>query len=159
VNDRPICGRCGNLLDELIVQCIECGTKNRVPEDRLNDRALCSKCGVPLYQGSVSIISDESFSTEVTAYPGPAIVCFYSTGSESSRKALSEIEQIASKYAGGVKIARMNAETNPRTISEYKIEKIPSFLFFKNGNPLGKPEEILSKKEIEARLRSIIKDE
>ena len=49
LKDRPVCGRCGFLLDELIVQCLHCGAKNRIPEDRLQELPLCARCKVPLY--------------------------------------------------------------------------------------------------------------
>lgn len=157
VNDRPICGRCGSPLDELIVQCIECGTKNRVMEERLSERAICSKCGAFLYQGSASRISDESFSGEVISFPGPVLVCFWSSSKSSSRKALNLIERVASKYAGGVKIAHMNKENNPHTVMEYTIEETPTFLFFNNGKPVEKIEKIITMEEIDTCLRSIIK--
>jgi len=49
LKDRPVCGRCGSPLDELIVQCLNCGTKNRIPEDKVQDLPLCAKCKAPLY--------------------------------------------------------------------------------------------------------------
>jgi len=153
----PICGRCGAHLDELIVQCIECGTKNRISEERLSERAICSKCGAPLYQGSVSRISDESFNGDIASFPGPAIVCFWSFENRSFRMALNLMEEIASKYAGGVKIAQMNRENNPRTFSEYAIEKTPTFLFFKDGSPVEKIEKTATIEEIDDCLQSVIK--
>ena len=158
VNLRPMCGRCGAHLDELIVQCIECGTKNRISEERLSDRAICSKCGVPLYQGSVSRISDESFNGEVISFPGPVLVCLWSFENKSFRRVLKLIEQIASKYAGGVKIAQMNKENNPRTFLEYAIVKTPTFLFFKDGSPVKKIEKTATLEEIDDCLQSVIKD-
>ncbi|MDD5722412.1 MAG: hypothetical protein PHY29_01590 [Syntrophales bacterium] len=49
MKDRPVCGRCRASLDELIVQCLHCGAKNRIPEDRPHSLPLCAKCKEPLY--------------------------------------------------------------------------------------------------------------
>lgn len=157
VNLRPVCGRCAAHLDELIVQCIECGTKNRISEDRLTERAICRKCGVPLYQGSVTRISDESFKGDILSFPGPALICFWSFENASFRRALKLMEEIASKYAGGVKIAQMNKENNPRTFSEYGIEETPTFLFLKDGSLVRKIENATSLEEIDNFLQSILK--
>ncbi|HOK05863.1 MAG TPA: thioredoxin TrxC [Syntrophales bacterium] len=34
--------------DHLIVRCAHCGTKNRIPKERINDRPTCGKCGAAL---------------------------------------------------------------------------------------------------------------
>ncbi len=34
--------------DALIIRCLNCGTKNRIPKERLNQRPTCGRCGSPL---------------------------------------------------------------------------------------------------------------
>jgi thioredoxin 2 len=34
--------------EEMVVRCLNCGAKNRIPKERLHDRPLCGKCGSPL---------------------------------------------------------------------------------------------------------------
>lgn len=34
--------------DHLIVRCLSCGTKNRIPQGRLQERPICGKCQAPL---------------------------------------------------------------------------------------------------------------
>ena len=29
----------------MVIRCLNCGTKNRIPKERLHDRPLCGKCG------------------------------------------------------------------------------------------------------------------
>jgi len=41
LHDRPLCGKCGGILDEMIIRCLRCGTKNRMPENRQIGRASC----------------------------------------------------------------------------------------------------------------------
>ena len=31
--------------EPMVLRCLNCGTKNRIPKERLHDRPLCGKCG------------------------------------------------------------------------------------------------------------------
>jgi thioredoxin 2 len=31
--------------EPMVIRCLNCGTKNRIPQKRLHDRPLCGKCG------------------------------------------------------------------------------------------------------------------
>jgi len=66
------------------------------------------------------------------------------------------MDQLASEYAGRVKIAKLNTDDNPSTASLYGIQSIPTLLFFKNGKQVNKLVGALPKKEIERHLGSLI---
>jgi thioredoxin 2 len=34
--------------DQMIIRCLNCGTKNRIPRERVNDQPTCGKCRAPL---------------------------------------------------------------------------------------------------------------
>ena len=157
LNDRPRCGRCGAVLDELIIRCMECGTRNFIPEDRVSDRPVCGKCHTPLYQGTLVEITDDSFDREVAGFPGPVVVCIWTPSCELCCQSLPIIEQIAHRYAGGIKIARLNIDQNPRIAAEYEASETPSYLIFKDGIFQMKLSGALTRLEIEQHLKSILK--
>ncbi|HME44400.1 MAG TPA: hypothetical protein VKF36_15010 [Syntrophorhabdales bacterium] len=69
--------------DTVIVKCPRCGTKNRVPQDRWGESAVCGKCKAPmdvsnLYPDRPLQISDSMFRREVMSFPGPVLLEFYS---------------------------------------------------------------------------------
>ena len=33
---------------QMVIRCLNCGTKNRIPKERLHDQPLCGKCGATL---------------------------------------------------------------------------------------------------------------
>ncbi len=33
---------------QMVIRCLNCGTKNRIPNERLHDRPLCGKCGATM---------------------------------------------------------------------------------------------------------------
>jgi len=70
-------------VDSLIVRCSRCGTKNRVPENRWGEPAVCGKCKASmdlstLYPDRLLHISDAMFRREVLGFRGPVLLEFYS---------------------------------------------------------------------------------
>ena len=66
------------------------------------------------------------------------------------------LEQLASEYAGRLKIAKLNVDENPATASKYGIQSIPTMLLFKNGSHVNSLVGALPKNEIERHLGTIL---
>ena len=66
------------------------------------------------------------------------------------------LDQLASEYAGRIKIAKLNVDENPMTASRYGVQSIPTMLIFKNGNQVDKLVGALPKQEIVRHLRSVL---
>ncbi|MBN1664208.1 MAG: thioredoxin TrxC [Deltaproteobacteria bacterium] len=147
----------------MIIRCLNCGTKNRMPEDRLNDRPLCGKCKAPLVvrdekvQAAPVEVTDDSFAGEVLAASGPVLVDCWAPWCGPCRTIAPVMEKLAAKYAGTAKIAKLNVDENTRIASEYGIRSIPTLMFFKDGEVADKLIGAHPKEEIEKRLLSLIK--
>ncbi len=144
-----------------IIICPRCRAKNRVPEERLGDRPLCGKCRSPLPssppfpEGPVEVF-DWNFSDEVLAFPGPVLVEFYAPNCGYCQRLAPIIYQLASEYAGKVKVAQINVDLNGRTSSEYGIQSTPSLFFFRRGRLIDRLMGAVPKEEIERRLKSTL---
>jgi thioredoxin 2 len=158
---RPACGRCHAPLDEMIIRCLSCGAKNRMPETRLRDRPLCGKCGAPLViagaQGRPVDVTDADFSREVGAESGAVLVDCWAPWCAPCRQVAPVLDDLAAKYAGGVKIAKLNVDENPLTAAQYDIRSIPTMLLFKDGKLVNRLVGALPKQEIEQHLLAIMK--
>jgi thioredoxin 2 len=158
---RPTCGKCHAPLDDLIIRCLKCGTKNRMPEEKLHQKPLCGKCHEPLVidqqQAKPIEVTDDSFTREVLAADTSVLVDCWAPWCSPCRTLAPIIEELASDYANGVKIAKLNVDENPVTASQYGIRSIPTMLFFKDGKLVQRLVGVLPKEEIEKNLLSIIK--
>jgi len=161
LQDRPTCGRCRAALDEMIIRCLSCGTKNRMPEERIHNRPLCGKCREPLVVSSSSDqpveISDASFADEVISSAIPVLVDCWAPWCGPCKTVAPILNELSSKYAGGVKIAKINIDENPLIASQYGIRSIPTMLLFKNGKLVNRLVGALPKEEIERHLLATMK--
>jgi len=58
------------------------------------------------------------------------------------------IDELASDYANGVKIVKLNVDENPHTASQYGIRSIPTMLFFKEGKLVKQVTERFRRKKL-----------
>ncbi len=158
---RPTCGHCHAPLDELIIRCLKCGTKNRLPEERLSSKPLCGKCGEALVVATQNLqpveVTDDSFAQEVLSAEISVLVDCWAPWCGPCKSLAPTIDELASDYANGVKVAKLNVDENPATATQYGIRSIPTLLFFRDGRLVERLVGALPKQEIERHLLSIIK--
>jgi len=147
-------------MDSIISKCSKCGTKNRIPKDRLNDKPVCGKCNetlplVPVYDHPVDI-TDQSFENEIVQHPGTVLLDCWAPWCGPCKSIAPVLEQLAKEYAGKVKIAKLNVDENPQTASRFSIRSIPTMMFFKNGKVLNTLVGALPKTEIEKHIASAV---
>jgi len=142
--------------NNVIVPCGECGAKNRIPGNRLNDRPRCGKCHAPISVGPSPghpiEVADRDFSREVLASSLPVLVDCWAPWCGPCKMIAPVLEQMAGEYAGRLKVAKLNVDENPATASRYGIQSIPTLLLFKGGEVVDTLVGALPREEIARRL-------
>ncbi len=78
-------------------------------------------------------VDDASFATEVLRAELPVVVDVWSPGCGPCRMLEPIVMDLASEYAGRVKVAELNAAEAGRTAARYGVMGTPTVLFFRGG--------------------------
>ena len=146
--------------NSIIINCPNCGAKNRIPKSRFQDRPICGNCRTRLkasgYNDKPIEVTDQSFDKEVLSYQGPVLLDCWAPWCGPCKLVAPVLDQLASEYAGRVKIAKLNVDENPVIASRYAIQSIPTMLIFNQGNQVNRLVGALPKQEIERHLLAIL---
>lgn len=80
-----------------------------------------------------SAVSDSSFGKEVLQSNLPVLVDFWADWCGPCHMVAPIVENMAQKYAGQLKVVKIDVDKNQQTASRYKTFSIPTLILFKNG--------------------------
>ena len=94
------------------------------------------------------ILTKENFEQEVLKSDIPVVVDFWATWCGPCKMIAPILEQIATEYAGKIKVAKANVDEEMQLAIEHKVEVIPTLFYFKDGKVIKKTVGVLEKNEI-----------
>lgn len=101
-------------------------------------------------------LSDNAFDKDVLKSPKPVLVDFWAPWCGPCRMLGPIVEELSKEFEGKVTVGKLNTDDNPQTASKYNITAIPTLLFFKGGQVVDQMMGVQSKKDIKAKLESLI---
>jgi len=78
-------------------------------------------------------VSDVTFDQEVLKSEQPVLVDFWAVWCGPCKAITPIVDAVAAKFAGQLKVVKVNVDQNGASPSRYGIRGIPSLLFFKGG--------------------------
>jgi thioredoxin 1 len=78
-------------------------------------------------------VTSTNFETEVLQATAPVLVDFWAPWCGPCRVIGPVVEEMATQYAGKLKVGKLNVDEHPAVAQRYGITGIPALLFFKDG--------------------------
>jgi thioredoxin 1 len=83
-------------------------------------------------------VTDASFAKDVLQSKLPVLVDFWAPWCGPCHMIAPTIEKMAQKYAGRLKVAKLNVDENPQTAARYQAMSIPMLILFKGGQVINR---------------------
>ncbi len=103
---------------------------------------------------SIVHVTDDSFEDEVLRSPDPVLVDYWADWCGPCKMIAPVLDEIASEYAGKIKVAKLNIDENPNTPPRYGIRGIPTLMLFREGEVEATKVGAVSKSQLTAFIDS-----
>ncbi|MBE8472716.1 MULTISPECIES: co-chaperone YbbN [Streptomyces] len=81
-------------------------------------------------------VTDADFAAEVIGAELPVLVEFTADWCPPCRQMGPVLKALAAEEAGRLKVVQLNVDHNPLTTNAYKVLSMPTFMVFRDGEPV-----------------------
>jgi thioredoxin 1 len=109
-----------------------------------------------LHETKPIAVTEQSFAADVLGGTHPVLVDFWAPWCGPCRMLAPVLDELATKFAGRVVIAKVNVDENPQLAARFGIASIPTLLFFKGGQLVDQQVGVPSPRALSARLEALL---
>ena len=101
-------------------------------------------------------VTSEDFAEKVLEAPQLVIVNFSADHSTSCQILEPELAAISKEYEGRALFTRMNVENQPELTNQWKVDGIPTLIFFKGGAEIYRIRGIVMRDKLRRQIEGVL---
>ena len=136
----------------VLVTCPDCGRKNRVAFERLDERVRCGQCKNDLAIGRapLEVSSSADFDRLVNTSSVPVVVDYWAPWCGPCRMVAPELEKVAQRSGGRYLVVKVNTDALTDLGARHAVRSIPTLAIFSGGREVSRTAGARPAADIEA---------
>ena len=144
-------------METVLLKCPECGQINRVVKSKFHLHPKCHSCKKVLtYPKTPLTVTGANFNEEVVQSPGIVLLDLWSPTCGYCMKLNPILDEIASEYAGIIKVGKINTQNDQVLTGQFNIRGVPALFLYNDGKKIGEVAGFMPKNDLVSWIKSRI---
>ena len=124
----------------IVLICTECGKRNRIAYERLQQTFRCGSChtGLPAVSEPLGVQTESTFGTLIGSSSVPVLVDFWAEWCGPCKMLGPELARVAAEGQGQRIVAKVNTDLLPEVAQRFRINSIPTLILFDSGKEIAR---------------------
>jgi len=101
-------------------------------------------------------VTDAEFDAQVRRSELPVLVDFWASWCPPCRFMEPIVEGLAERYAGVVRVGKLDVDANPETAEQFGVQSIPTLILFQHGEPVQRLVGVQQRELLEGVLDGVL---